>query len=64
MCFCTDNSVRYALSLLCDLTFNLQELKEIRDANLKTFRDISVDETNILNWTGLIVPVSIIRIVG
>ncbi|KAK3084421.1 hypothetical protein FSP39_013289 [Pinctada imbricata] len=36
--------------------FHIHELKDIRDANLKVFRDINVDETNILNWNGLIVP--------
>lgn len=40
----------------------MKELKEIRDANLKSFRDINVDESNILVWTGLIVPVSILGI--
>lgn len=25
---------------------------------MKSFRDVSIDETNILIWTGLIVPVS------
>jgi len=27
---------------------------------MKSFRDIQVDETNILTWQGLIVPVSMI----
>lgn len=33
-----------------------KELKEIRDANMKSFQNINVDESNILMWTGLIVP--------
>lgn len=33
---------------------------DIKNAGLKSFRDIHVDETNILTWQGLIVPVSII----
>jgi len=36
----------------------LQELQDIRASNLKVFRDIAVDEANILLWHGLIVPVS------
>lgn len=31
---------------------------DIRNSGLKSFRDIQVDETNILTWQGLIVPVS------
>lgn len=30
----------------------------MRKSNLKVFRDIQVDESNILSWKGLIVPVS------
>lgn len=37
----------------------LQELGDIRNSGLKSFRDIQVDESNILTWQGLIVPVSI-----
>lgn len=33
-----------------------KELQDIRKANMKCFRDIRVDETNILSWQGLIVP--------
>ena len=33
-----------------------KELGDIQNAGLKSFRDITVDETNILQWTGLIVP--------
>lgn len=39
-----------------------QELADIRAAGIKSFRDIVVDEANILIWTGLIVPVCIINI--
>lgn len=33
-----------------------KELQELRESGLKSFRNIIVDEQNILNWTGLIVP--------
>jgi ubiquitin-conjugating enzyme E2 L3 len=33
-----------------------KELQELRENGLKQFRNIIVDEQNILNWTGLIVP--------
>lgn len=36
----------------------IQELLEIRTYGVKNFRNIQVDETNILCWQGLIVPVS------
>ena len=36
--------------------FHLQELQDIRKAGLKSFREIVVDEQNILQWQGLIVP--------
>lgn len=39
-----------------------QELADIRDSGLKSFRDIQVDETNILAWQGLILPVRILKI--
>ena len=35
-----------------------QELEEIRKSPQKVFRNILVDESNILVWQGLIVPVS------
>lgn len=47
-------SFRYILCF-CDF----QELNDIRQSGLKSFRDIQVDESNILTWQGLIVPVSI-----
>jgi len=34
----------------------LKELSDIQKANLKTFRDIVVDERNTLQWQGLLVP--------
>ena len=41
------------------LVVNLyQELGDIRKANPKYFRNIAVDDSNILYWQGLIVPVS------
>uniref|UniRef100_A0AAZ3RNM2 E2 ubiquitin-conjugating enzyme n=2 Tax=Oncorhynchus TaxID=8016 RepID=A0AAZ3RNM2_ONCTS len=33
-----------------------RELDEIRKSGMKNFRNIQVDETNILTWQGLIVP--------
>ena len=33
-----------------------KELADIRSSGIKIFRDIRVDESNILNWQGLIVP--------
>lgn len=33
-----------------------KELQEIRTQSLKVFRDIQVDEANILVWTGLMLP--------
>ena len=42
------------------LCFLLQELGDIRGSAIKVFRDITVDDSNILTWTGLIVPVSIL----
>jgi ubiquitin-protein ligase len=33
-----------------------KELQDIRKAGLKSFRDIIVDESNILQWQGLLVP--------
>lgn len=36
----------------------IQELSDIRTHGVKNFRNIQVDETNILCWQGLIVPVS------
>ena len=35
----------------------------MKSSNLKSFRDIQVDESNILSWTGLIIPVSLLLIV-
>jgi len=33
-----------------------KELGDIRKSNSKSFRDIQVDESNLLNWQGLLVP--------
>lgn len=38
--------------------FDFQELEDIKKMGLKSFRDILVDEANILTWQGLILPVS------
>lgn len=40
------------------LSLLFQELEEIRKSGMKNFRNIQVDESNILTWQGLIVPVS------
>ena len=45
------------VTLFC-LLLLFQELEEIRKSGIRVFRDINVDESNILSWTGLIVPVS------
>lgn len=39
--------------------FCSQELEDIKSSSLKSFRDIIIDDANILIWTGLIVPVNI-----
>lgn len=39
------------------MCFLMQELEDIRKSGLKVFKDILVDESNILVWKGLIVPV-------
>jgi hypothetical protein len=33
-----------------------KELADLKESGLKSFRNIVVDEQNILNWQGLIVP--------
>ncbi|KAG7221335.1 hypothetical protein INR49_017301 [Caranx melampygus] len=35
------------------------ELEEIRRSGMKNFRNIQVEESNLLSWQGLIVPVII-----
>lgn len=35
-----------------------KELSDLKSAQLKSFRDISVHDDNILFWSGLILPVS------
>lgn len=35
-----------------------QELCDLRASSLKNFTNIQVDESNILTWQGLILPVS------
>lgn len=35
-----------------------QELADLRQSDLKSFKDIQVDEANFLVWNGLIIPVS------
>jgi len=33
-----------------------KELQDLKSASLKTFREIQVDESNLLSWQGLVVP--------
>ena len=40
----------------------LKELQDMRKADPKHFKNIIVDESNILYWKGLIVPVSCIEL--
>ena len=49
-------TLKYIKSVV--ILLSSQELDEIRKTNLKVFRDIQVDQSNILLWTGLIHPVS------
>ena len=42
-----------------NFVYLFQELDEIKKSGMKVFRDIYVDESNILSWKGLIVPVCI-----
>lgn len=42
------------------IILKFQELADIKAAGLKSFRDIEVDDRNILIWSGLVCPVSII----
>ena len=48
-------------SLACLSSLYPQELDDIRKSELKVFKNIDVDESNILNWKGLIVPVSTVN---
>lgn len=41
-----------------EIWFHLQELNDLKSSGLRSFKDIQVDEANLLLWTGLIVPVS------
>ena len=43
---------------ICVFIFYSQELQELRTNGVRSFRDIVVDESNILYWQGIIVPVS------
>lgn len=49
-------------SYLGPVRFVSQELDEIRKSGMKNFRNIQVDESNILTWQGLIVPVSMMMV--
>lgn len=49
------------LNNLVKFFFPLQELDEIRKSGMKNFRNIQVEESNLLSWQGLIVPVSVTR---
>jgi len=50
--------IKWPLGGLLIRFFCFQELEEIRKNGLKSFRSIQVDESNLLNWQGLLVPVS------
>lgn len=39
-------------------SFYFKELQDLRTNGVRAFRDITVDDSNILYWQGLIVPVS------
>ena len=39
--------------------FFVQELEDLRKSKTTVFQNIEVDESNILAWKGLIVPVSV-----
>ena len=47
---------RATLSFFCFFFF-LQELGDLRASAMKNFTNIQVDESNILTWQGLILPV-------
>ena len=49
---------RFVLIESCCVCGDCQELQDIRKAGLRSFREIQVDEQNMLTWVGLIVPVS------
>lgn len=48
------------MSALTGVFSALQELSEIRGSSQKIFRNITVDDCNILYWQGLIIPVGIL----
>lgn len=52
------------LSQVLNMSLSLQELQDIKSSGIKIFRDIHVDESSILNWQGLIVPVSCINFIA
>lgn len=47
--------ITFLISTVCSF---FQELDEIRKSGMKNFRNIQVEESNLLAWQGLIVPVS------
>ena len=49
--------VHVLLSVMRNLSLP-QELDDIRKSGIKVFKNVEVDESNILSWRGLIVPVS------
>ncbi|KAG8011627.1 Ubiquitin-conjugating enzyme E2 L3 [Nibea albiflora] len=46
----------FHLCNICVVCSFSQELDEIRKSGMKNFRNIQVDESNLLSWQGLIVP--------
>lgn len=49
----------FSLNRVLFFCFLFQELEEIRKNGLKCFRNVQVDESDMKQWQGLILPVSI-----
>lgn len=49
----------FFMSVISIICWFSQELEEIRRSGMKNFRNIQVEESNLLSWQGLIVPVSV-----
>lgn len=55
---CFYSILRIVVLTVCVVFHFYQELEEIRRSGMKNFRNIQVEESNLLSWQGLIVPVS------
>ncbi|CAB0004278.1 unnamed protein product [Nesidiocoris tenuis] len=53
VCF---NQVCIFITCTWYIPFRFQELNDIKTAGIKSFRDVTVAEGNLLSWTGVIVP--------